>query len=75
MPTHGSFLCENIIEEYLVELGEEMSKDPCVQCEPIYIDPGVQDRTLSFLINLSLLKLEFLLSGSICCAEEATAPW
>ena len=35
-----------------------MSKDPCLQCEPIYIDPDIQDRTLSLLIKLPLFKLE-----------------
>lgn len=39
VPTHGGFLSETIIEYTIVQL-REMSKDPCLQCKPIYIDPS-----------------------------------
>ena len=46
----------NIIEYGIVE--GKKSKDPCVQSEPINIDPNIQDRTLSILVYLPLLELE-----------------
>ena len=56
-----------------------MSKDPRVQCELVYIGPGIQDRTLSFLINLPLFVLESKLctmrDRCVVGSLEATAPW